>query len=144
MVLNSIFLYSHDGHTLAFRDYNAGESTIEVSRKFVSEYLSTAIKKYAKLKNSLNLSKQSVVSSSDLNEADTREGLPILEIDETGYFAVFMIKDDVVYTAFTKADSHLLVVVEYLKVVIEILEDTIGEDLCHEIPKKPKINMIQG
>ena len=142
MVLNSIFIYSHDGQTLAFRDYNPGESTIEVSRKFVGKYLSKAIKKNAKLKNSLNSTKISLSLDADGSEASTREDLPVIEIEETGYYAVFIIKEDVVYTAFTKVDTHLLVVIDYLKVLIETLEETIGEDLCHEIPKRPKVNLI--
>ena len=142
MVLNSIFIYSYDGQTLAFRDYNPGESTIEVSRKFVGKYLSKAIKKNAKLKNSLNSTKISLSLDADGSEASTREDLPVIEIEETGYYAVFIIKEDVVYTAFTKVDTHLLVVIDYLKVLIETLEETIGEDLCHEIPKRPKVNLI--
>lgn len=42
MVLNSIFIYSKSGHTLAMRDYNPGESTIPVSNTFVTKHLKAA------------------------------------------------------------------------------------------------------
>lgn len=74
--------------------------------------------------------------------AVSTDGLPVVQIEGTDYYAVYIIKTDVVYTAFTKLNTHLLVVVDYLKVLIETFEETIKSDLCHEIPKRPEVNLV--
>ena len=143
MVLNSIFIYSYDGHTLTFKDYNPGESTIEISKIFTSKYLAKSIKQSSRLKNGIDITVASDITEDAItSESSVIDGLPVVHIEGTDYYAVYIIREDVVYTAFTTKDTHLLVVIEYLKVLFETFESTIQTNLCHEIPKRPEINLI--
>jgi hypothetical protein len=142
MVLNSIFLYSFDGHTLAMRDYHPGESTIAVSKIFVKEYLPKAISDSSKLRNSIGAKANTTERNTELTYDMLVDGIPIVAVQETDYYAVYIISKDVVYTAFTKKDAHLLTVIQYLNVLVETLNETIDTDLCHEIPKRPEVNIV--
>ena len=142
MVLNSIFLYSHDGHTLAMRDYNPDESTIDISKTFVSDYLPKAIYKHNKLRSYIGAKVNTTERNTELTKEKIMDGFPIIHIEETEYYAVYIIKSNVVYTAFTKKDTHILTVIQYLKVLIEVFEETIQEDLCTELPKRPEVNLV--
>lgn len=142
MVLNSIFLYSHDGHTLVFRDYNPGESTVDISRTFVSKYLASCLKLNHKLRMSTATDYNLADQEDQITEKHSMTGIPVVEIVGTDYYAVYLIRQEVVYTAFTNSDTHLLVVVEYLKVLADTLEESIKTDLLHEIPKNSRVHFI--
>ncbi|CAI2368057.1 unnamed protein product [Moneuplotes crassus] len=142
MVLNSIFLYSYDGHTLAMRDYNPEESTVEVSKYFVEHYLQKALAKNAKLRSSIGAKANLTERNTELTSDKLLDGFPVVAISDTEYYAVYIIREEVVYTAFTKKETHILTVVEYLKVVLETLEESITGDLVDEIPKRPEIHYI--
>lgn len=142
MVLNSIFLYSHNGYTLAMRDYNPGESTVEISKNFVRNHLKNELKKHEELKNKMGTDLSKTTGEVELSETAQKEGLPVISITGTDYYAVYLVKDEVVYTAFTKSDAHLLVVIQYLRVLIETIEETIKKDLVHEIPKRPEVHYV--
>ena len=83
-----------------------------------------------------------VVDDSITSESSVIDGLPVVKIEGTEYFAVFLIREDVVYTAFTMKDTYLLVVIEYLKVLIDTFESAIKTNLCNEIPKRPEVNNV--
>lgn len=63
-------------------------------------------------------------------------------MEGTDYFAVYIVRDDVVYTAFTKEDAHLLTVIQYLRVLIETFEESIKTNLSQEISRRPEVHLI--
>ena len=142
MVLNSIYLYSYSGHTLAMRDYNPEEPTIDASKSFVKNHLQKCLAKNSKLRNSIGAKPTHTEKMANLSPDLAMDGLPIIAVQETEFYAVYVVRKDVVYTAFAKASGDLSTILDYLGVLVQTFEGVWGEEIVTEVPKRSEVHFI--